>query len=173
MITKEVTKKELAKWKALWLEYKGKLKPNRKSGEEVLLYLQNKYVLTEIFEENALEVVSGNVLENTYDAEKLPEGIPPAPKAFFLENAGNGEVFFKDENKDREEIRGGNIAKIFVGIDTVTGFFTVEGSTMLWDELSAFRGLDEKDLENYVIVAQYIESLERFGLLQTVLADLQ
>ena len=37
---------------------------------------------------------------------------------------------------------------------------------MLWDEMYAFRGLDEEDLKNYVRVAQYILALKRFGLLQ-------
>lgn len=36
---------------------------------------------------------------------------------------------------------------------------------MLYDELVAWRGLDEDDLNNYYLVAEYIECLERFGLL--------
>ena len=41
----------------------------------------------------------------------------------------------------------------------------VQGSTLLWDELCAFQGLDERDLQNYVITAQYIRALERVGKL--------
>ena len=40
---------------------------------------------------------------------------------------------------------------------------TVEGSTLLWDELRAFQGLDEKDLQNFVMVAQYLEAQERMN----------
>jgi len=41
----------------------------------------------------------------------------------------------------------------------------VEGSSMLWDELCAFQGLDAKDIENYYCVAQYISCLKRFNKL--------
>lgn len=41
--------------------------------------------------------------------------------------------------------------------------FTGEGSTSLWDELCAFRGVDEQDLQNYVIMAQYVNAVKRIG----------
>ncbi|MGF7144588.1 hypothetical protein HNQ56_003019 [Anaerotaenia torta] len=169
MITQEPTKDILEEWKSIWVHYKEKLKPNRKSGTELLHYLQEKYVLTEIHDKSASDAVIGNVTQNEPYAEKLPEGMAPAPRTFFLENAGKGKVLYQDENKDSVNVWGGDITRIFVGIDTVTGFFMVEGSTMLWDELYAFRGLDEKDLQNYVCVAEYINSLKRFDLLTTVI----
>lgn len=163
MIIKEPTTEMLAEWKSIWSQYHGTLRPNRKSGTELLQYLQDKYVLTEICDKNASDAVVSNITMNAPNAEKLPEGAVPAPRTFFLENTGNGERFYQDENKDPADVWGGSITKIFVGIDTVTGFFMVEGSTMLWDELCAFRGLDQKDLQNYVCVAEYIASLQRFG----------
>ena len=41
---------------------------------------------------------------------------------------------------------------------------------MLWDELRAFQGVDEEDLENYVVVADYIGALERFGKLDSAVS---
>ncbi len=38
----------------------------------------------------------------------------------------------------------------------------VEGSSELWNELFAFRGLDEEDLKNYYLVAEYISCLKQF-----------
>ena len=32
-------------WKAIWLEYRHRLRPDRKSGAEVLDYLRHKYTL--------------------------------------------------------------------------------------------------------------------------------
>lgn len=61
MITQEPTKEMFAGWKSIWSQYKGKLKSNRKSGAELLQYLQEKYVLTEIHEEDASNAVIGNV----------------------------------------------------------------------------------------------------------------
>ena len=43
---------------------------------------------------------------------------------------------------------------IFVGIEMETGFIHVEGSSLLWDELFAFRGLDTDDLKNIYLVAE-------------------
>lgn len=169
MITQEPTKEIVEEWKATWAQYKEKLQPNRKSGTELLHYLQEKYVLTEIHDKDASDALLGNVTMNVFYSDKLPNGVAPVPRAFFLENAGNGTIFYQDENKDATEIWGGEITRIFVGMDVVTGFYMVEGSTMLWDELNAFRGLDEKDLQNFVCVTEYINSLKRFNLMNDVL----
>ena len=73
------------------------------------------------------------------------------------------------ENQDSPNLWGGEITKIFVGIDLSSGFYQVEGSTLLWDELCAFQGLDCQDLKNYVVVAQYISALKRIGKLDEAL----
>ncbi len=169
MITKMPTDAEIEQWKHIFEKYKGKLKPNRISGTELLNYLQKHYILTEIYDTEALKVVCDNVMMNEIYKEKLPINTSPIPKAFYLENSGNGEKFYCCEAKDSEGIWGGDITRIFIGVDTVTGFYTVEGSTMLHDELNAIRGLDEKDLQNFVIVAQYIEALQKFNMLDKVI----
>lgn len=38
----------------------------------------------------------------------------------------------------------------------------VEGSSYLYNELIAFSGLDEQDIKNYFLVAQYIKCKEKF-----------
>lgn len=171
MITRKPTKKVLEEWNLIWKRYKDVLKPNRKSGAEVLSYLQSHYILTEIDDENALSCISESVKENEYLAEKLPEGASTIPRAFYLENAGNGRKFYLPENKDDTDVWGDIISKIFVGVELSSGSYQVEGSTMLWDELCAFQGIDEKDLKNYVVVADYINSLKRFGKLNTVISE--
>lgn len=165
MITREPSEDTFRQWKAVWSEYVGKLEPNRKSGKEIVDYLQQNYVLTEMYDKEATEAVFFNVTENKPYAKKLPAGVQPLPRTFFLENAGNGEVFYREDNQDPVDLWGGEISRVFVGIDEVTGFFMVEGSTMLWDELLAFRGLDEEELQNYVWVAEYIDALKRFDRL--------
>jgi len=62
------------------------LQPNRKSGTELLNYLRNKYVLTEIYDKDAIDAIVSNVTMNVPYAEKLPDGVVPVPRAFFLEN---------------------------------------------------------------------------------------
>ncbi len=163
MLIQEPTPEMLAEWKSVWYKYKDSLVPNRKSGREIIDYLSQRYVLTEIYDNEAADAVCHNVTMNKPIAEKLPGGAVPRPRTFFLENAGNGEIFYKDENKDAEAVWGGEITGIFVGIDTASGYFMVEGSTMLWDELCAFQGIDEADIQNPYCVAQYITCLKRFN----------
>ena len=100
---------------------------------------------------------------NEYWAEKLPAGTAPSPRAFYLENEGAGRRFYLPANRDDPELWGGSVERIFVGVDLASGFYMVEGSTLLWDELRAFQGLDEKDLQNFVMVAQYLEVQERMN----------
>lgn len=168
MITTEPTREMFEEWKAVWKQYKDLLRPNRKSGAELLTYLQSNYPLTEIFDKKALDVISENVALNDHLAEKLPVGQSPVPRAFFLENTGNGRRFYLAENRDCPDLWGSDITRIFVGVDLSSGFYTVEGSTLLWDELCAFQGVDERDLQNYVITAQYISALKRFGKWESV-----
>lgn len=163
MITTQPTPQMLTAWKQLWLQYRDKLWPNRKSGEKLLCYLREKYELTEIREKTALEIVRRSILENPFCAEKLPRGSKPNPKAFFVENRGNGSALYAAAEKEAA-LWNGRSERIFVGLDIVTGFFMVEGSSLLWDELYVFRGLDEQDLENYVCVAEYIACMRRFSL---------
>lgn len=166
MITQRPTEEMLEAMKSIWIKYKDKLHPNRKSGMELLEYLLSNYSLTEIYDKNAINSITYNIIMNKFNSEKLPNGVKPVPRAFYLENSGNGERFYLAENEDPIDLWGVKIKRIFVGIDISSGFYMVEGSTMLWDELCAFRGIDEKDLQNIVCVAEYIKSLKRFGLLE-------
>lgn len=169
MVTQKPTPEILAEWKSIFEQYKNLLQPNRKSGADLLSYLQSSYSLTEITEQEALTAISENVSQNEFLAGKLPVGRSPLPKAFYLEDIGNGHKFYLSENKDSPDLWGGEITKIFVGVDLHSGFYMVEGSTMLWDELCVFQGIDEKDLENYVVVADYIRALKRFGKLDSMI----
>lgn len=50
---------------------------------------------------------------------------------------------------------------VLAGIDLVSGFFHVESEEIreaqkVYDDLFVFRGLDERDLENYFLVSEYI-----------------
>lgn len=163
MLMYEATPEMIETWKQVWNEYKDKLRPNRKSGTEVIEYLRNKYSLQEIHNEKAKNVVIYNVLDNAPFAEKLPKGMKPSAVTFFVENTGIGRILYEKKDEVFTE------EKIFVGVDIVSGYFCVEGSSMLWDELYAFQGLDETDLQNFYCVAEYISCLKRFGMLEDII----
>lgn len=159
------TPEMIQEWEKVWNKYKDVLKPNRKSGREIVDYLHSKYILTEIFSEKASRVVYDNVIKNKPNAEKLPPNVNPKSKTFYIEDQGNGQVLFEKQ----DDIFKGN--KIFVGIDIESGYYCVEGSSMLWDELCSFQGVDEKDIQNAYCVAQYIACLKRFDNLQGILDE--
>ncbi len=163
MLMQEATPEMLEAWKATWNEYKDILLPNRKEGADIVAYLSNNYSVIETYDKEALQMVTENILNNKPLAEKIPVGKTPSPVAFFVKNSGKGKTLY--ENQD-EVFKG---IKIFAGVDLISGFFCVEGSSMLWDELCAFRGLDEKDLQNPYCVAEYISCLKRFGLLNKII----
>lgn len=163
MLMQEVTPEMIEQWKLVFKEYKPKLKPNRKTALDMIGYLKNKYSLIEVKDEKWESVVVNNVLYNQCFAEKLPTGKQPTAVVFSVDNIGEGKHLY--ENQD-EVFRG---LIIHVGVELETGFFHVEGSSNLWDELFAFRGLDERDSDNFYLVAQYIYCLRRFGILDDIL----
>jgi hypothetical protein len=163
MLMREATSQTAEKWKAVWNEYKDRLRPNRKSGAEVAEYLAGKYPLIELHDDESKKAVTDNVLGNKPSADKLPPGASPSPAAFIVENRGAGEALYEDQD---EVFKG---ISIFVGIDLESGCFFVEGSGLLWDELYAFQGLDEDDIQNYYCVAEYVTCLKRFGVLDKAL----
>lgn len=89
-----------------------------------------------------------NVLRNEVFAKRLRPGERPMPRCFLIENSGSGAALYSARAKGEGEI--------FLGIDLSTGYFCVEGSERLWDECLALRGLDEEDLQNPFLVAQYV-----------------
>ena len=148
MLNKQATPQMIEEWKLLFDQYKDKLKPNRKTGQELVDYLLSKYSLTLVLDYDAKQVITLNVLKNEPIKEKLPQGLKPNPVIFCYNDDGN---------------------IIYIGIDLSSGYYCVEGNSMLWDELCAFQGLDYKDLENYYCVAQYITCLKKFNQLDLVL----
>ena len=163
MLSEMPTLETIETWKNIWIEYKDKLKPNRKSGIEILQYLEETYPLKKLEDTYANEVVTRSVLDNKIYKRKLKIGVEPNPVTFIIKNRGNGKKLYDNQDKLYKGY------DIFVGIDIESGFFCVEGSSMLWDELYTFRGLDEMDIKNFYFVSEYIYCLKKFGLLEQVL----
>jgi hypothetical protein len=157
MLRRPATPALLQQWQAIWQENRPLLQPNRKSGAQVLTWLEKNYPLTPLLDDNARQVVADNVLLNEPHRQKLPPGVLPQPLTFTVDNRGAGAALYAAQLPDEAGQR------IFVGLDLVSGYYTVEGSCRLWDEMFAFRGLDQADLENCYLVAEYIGCRERCG----------
>lgn len=165
MLIQEVTPEMIKAWKVTFDQYRPQLNPNKKTGSEIIAYIKQKYPLTEHPDDTIKRVVVDNVILNECHAKKLPVGKTPVAKVFFIDDTGAGKHLYETQ----DDIFKGN--KIFVGIDLETAFFMVEGSSLLWDELFAFRGLDDDDLTNFYLVAEYISCLNKFDNLDNVLAQ--
>jgi hypothetical protein len=160
----EATPEMIERWKAIWAEFKPRLKPNRKPASDLITYLVSKYPVKEVADEKLKQVVIDNLLSNKCLAEKLPAGKHPVAVCFYIEDTGPGKLLYAGQDKIFSGLT------IFVGVELETGFFLVEGSSELWDELFAYQGLDEKDLDNFYLVAEYIACLRKFHMLDNVLA---
>ncbi|MGI6152465.1 MAG: hypothetical protein ACOYJB_01345 [Christensenellaceae bacterium] len=163
MVTQAPTPEIYAQWKELYAEYAPKLLPNRRPAADIVAYLQEKYPVVEQSNGRLEQVVIANVLSNECYYEKLPPQTSPKARTFFMQNTGRGKLLY--ENQD--EFFCGDL--ILIGIEMYTGFFYAQGSSELWDDLFAFRGLDEDDLCNIYLVAEYVLCLRKFRLLESVL----
>lgn len=99
MLMQETTPEMVERWKEVWIEYKDKLLPNRKSGKEVVDYLKNKYPLEELYDDNAKQVVIDNLLYNRPLADKLPMGAELSVVTFVIENKDNGKFLYENQDE--------------------------------------------------------------------------
>lgn len=139
MLTTKPTAEMIKNWQKTFEENRGTLFPNRKTGKEVDEYFRKKYGYEVLESEKMREIVEYNITHSNHNKEKLPEGMLPKITLYKV-----------------------NDSDIIVCIDSITGFFQVEGEDTermkeIFDDLFAFRGLDAVDIENYFLVAQYIE----------------
>lgn len=165
MQSRKVTPEMIREWKETAETYRPLLRPNRKTGRDILVYLTGKYPVREFATDSLRDVVEDNILSNECHARKMPAGKTPEVTGFIIENTGGGKYLY--ENQD-DFFRG---RAIIGGVELHSGYFLVEGSSLLWDELCAFRGLDEDDLKNYYLVAAYVSCLKRFDRLDEVLSQ--
>lgn len=136
MLTHEPTPELIAEWKRIFESARPHLQPNRKSGIEVDAYFRAHYP-HEVFQDaHFCEIAASNILLNEALAEKLPPGMLP-------------------------EITAYRTGDVLVGIDLVTGFIHAECEDIekvipIHDDLFVYRGLDEADLQNFFLVAEYV-----------------
>lgn len=162
MLTTPPTPALIAHWQSVFKTHQPRLVPNKKSTDQVIAYLRQKYPLEAVESAAALAVVTGNITANRCFAEKCPPGRSLRPVVFAITRQGNGVSLYEQQ----EALFKGS--PIMVGLEHETAYVAVEGSGALADELVAFAGLDAFDLKNYYLVANYIACLERFGLLTEI-----
>ena len=155
MLTQELTPALYQTWRNAWAAHRDRLRPNRISGPALDRYLRHAYPLAPLTDPSALRIVTENVAHNAPWASKLPPGVPPQPVAYWVRDTGAGAALYRQQEAPFQG------RPIFVGIELLSGFFCVEGSSLLWDELYVRRGLDRQDLQSPYCVAEYLACLQR------------
>ncbi len=135
MLTREPTKEMIEEWKNIFAAHRHELLPNRKTGVEVDAYFRNKYQYQCFSSPEFTQIIEENIKENDYTRTKL-KGLQPQINTYCVDN-------------------------VLVGIDLTSGEFHVESEdtekmTQVYDDLFVFRGLDEYDISNFFLVAEYI-----------------
>lgn len=153
MLMQEPTEEMIKEWQNIYNKNKDKLKPNKKDGLEIIAYLKEAHSVIEIENTELEKVVYDNIVLNEFSNQKLCDKYPII-RLF--------EVTDKNLYEKQDNVFKG--IKIVVGIELNTSYIFVEGSSYLYDELTAFTGLDDKDITNYFLVAQYIKCKEKFNI---------
>lgn len=139
MLTTEPTEEMLREWRRIHSEYRDRLTPNRKTGAQVNDHFTGRYSPERYNSPEFTAAVKDNIMLNGYNREKLPAGAQPEILTYKLDNGS-----------------------VLVGIDLTTGFIHVECEDIqraaeIYDDLFLYRGLDESDLNNCFLTAQYIQ----------------
>ena len=137
MLTEKISRNMIDEYKKIYEKHRSELRPNRKSGTEIEEYFISKYSPVVLDSYEFRQMISECIVENEFTKKKLLNDSKPQVVSYIL-----------DEN-------------VFVGIDILTGYFHVESEDfekmkLIHDDLFVFRGLDDMDLKNYFLVAQYI-----------------
>lgn len=141
MLTTKPTPKMIAEWKQLFETHHAGMHPNRKTGTEVDAYFRGKYPYQIFCNSTFRKVVEANITENEHSRNKLPCGIAPVIKCYSIDD-------------------------VTIGIDLSSGEFHIESEDIskvipIYDDLFVYRGLDEDDLHNYFLVAEYIKLTQK------------
>ncbi len=137
MLTREPTSEMIAEWKRTFELHRNTLKPNRKLGYEIDRYFREKYQYKLLDNAQIKKVVFLNIMENEHLKSKLPKNTLPNIQCY----------------------QSGNVV---IGIDLCSGEFHLEGEDVeevrpIYDDLFVYRGLDEEDLKNFFLVAEYVK----------------
>lgn len=137
MLTEKISREMIDEYKKIYEKHRSELESNRKSGMEIDKYFTSKYEPAVFDAYEFRKMISDCIFENEHIREKLPNDSKPQVVSYILDES------------------------VFVGIDLITGYFHVESEDLekmklIHDDLFVFRGLDDMDLENYFLVAQYV-----------------
>ena len=182
MIETEANRSIISKWQAIYDENRPLLKPNKKSAEEVIRYLQEKYPIITENSAEAKEVATFNIAEGLKHSGTEEQQDPSSFQiiTFKVQNERNGANLYRTQQQDyldvvaefrkihddAQDIPADDFPMpILVNVEINSGFIYVEGSPALSNEIELFQGHNAKELENIYTVACYVKLLKKAGQL--------
>lgn len=159
----------------IFAQYAPILKPNKKPVTEILEYIKSKYSTEEGTSARSKKVVEMTVLGSFYTG-KSPDEIPMDITVLYLKNEGSATSLYDLQEQEYMNLVTTKMIKDFevpfisspirIGAERITDYMFVDGSQALADEIVIMRGLDEKELQNKYQVANYIQTLRKFKLIE-------
>lgn len=157
MLMQETNEEMMKICKEIYNQYKDKIKPNKKSGESIIKYIQDKYPTIDVEASQLEDMILQDMMSNDFFKDKLGNRKPNV-KIFGIKDEGKGHKLYVKQNEEFDE------GLIFIGIEMQTSAIFVKESRDLYEELIAFVGLDKEDIKNEFLVAQYILCKEKFKM---------
>ena len=139
MIVQEPSKERLEEWKSTWMKYKELIKPNRRTGLELLEYLQSHYSLTKIFDADALDAIRYTVTMNKPLSEKLPDGLLPHRGRFTWKMLGREKNFIFLRIKTMKKYGAKILPRSLLALICPAGFISLKAAPCFGMNYAAFK----------------------------------
>ncbi|MCM1991152.1 hypothetical protein [Oceanirhabdus seepicola] len=174
----KIDEKKVSEVENIFAKYAPILKPNRKPVSKILEYIKSKYPAVEDTSIRYKRMVEMNVLADFYKGKSANE-IPLKVTVLHIRNEGTATVLYdlqkleyvervskmKQLRKDYKNHSFKNIP-IRICAEQINDYMVIEGSDALGDEIIILRGLDEIELKNKYLVANYVKTLKKYKMIE-------
>lgn len=173
-----IDEEKLREVEDLFVKYSSILKPNRKSVAEIVEYIKAKYPVEEDSSFKAKRIVEINVLNN-FSKDKEAKEIPLKITVLNIKNEDTAKVLYDFQEQEYLEFiyKMKHVSANFegypfksspirIGAEENSDYMFIEGSRLLADEITIFRGLDEEELRDKYLVANYVKTLKKYKVIE-------
>lgn len=173
-----IDEEKLRQVEDLFIKYSPTLKPNRKYVAEIVEYIKAKYPAEEDISPRAKRIVEINVLNN-FSKNKEAKEIPLKITVLNIKNEDTAKVLYDFQEQEhlefidkmkhfRANFEGYPFknSPIRVGAEENSDYMFIEGSGLLADEITIFRGIDEEELKDKYLVANYVKTLKKYKVIE-------
>ena len=165
-------------WQKLYDLHRPHLQENHKHALDVSHYVMKEYPLRRVYSPYAIELMEENALKLKGAQAKETEGEPLQVEVYQVEETGKGKELYDLQEQEHNQTMmtlqqampgfmpyDFSSQPIVIGFEFTCDYVFSEGSQKLSDEIIMYRGLSKEELDNIYLVADYIETMQRYGKL--------